>query len=135
MAGRTHPLVDVAVLELNEPSADGGDIALLVAERHAAGSLRVLQFRIGIDSRVTHPAVQSVHDHGQFDCKHKKRRGRRERRNNHRERQIPSRGDGEGRGGEGRRRERRQLNIIIARIRNANDLKRGNYPPGALART
>lgn len=58
------------MLELHEPGADGGDVALLVAERYPARSFRVLKFRIGIDSRVTHSAVQSIHYHCQFDWKH-----------------------------------------------------------------
>lgn len=62
------PLVDVAVLQLHEPRADGRDVALLVAERHAAGALGVLELGVGVDAGVAHAAVQPVHDHGQLHC-------------------------------------------------------------------
>lgn len=60
-------LVDLAVLQLHEAGRDGRDVALLVGEGHAAGSLRVLELRVGVDARVAHAAVESVHDHGQLD--------------------------------------------------------------------
>ena len=69
-----HPFVDVIVLQLNEASADGGDVALLVGEGDAAGSLRVLQLRVGVDAGVADAAVQPVHDHRQL---HWGERGRR----------------------------------------------------------
>jgi hypothetical protein len=62
-----HSLVDLAVLELDEPSANGGDVALLVREGDSAGALGVLQLGIGVDASVADAAVQPVHDHGKFD--------------------------------------------------------------------
>lgn len=62
------PLVDVAVLQLHEARADGGDVALLVAKRHAAGALGVLELGVRVDTRIAHAAIQPVHDHGQFHC-------------------------------------------------------------------
>ena len=64
----TYPLVDLSVLQLDEPGADGGDVALLVGEGDAAGALGVAQLGVGVDARVAHPAVQPVHDHGQLNC-------------------------------------------------------------------
>ena len=66
--GRAHPFVDVAVLELDETGADGGDVRLLIAEGHPTGALRIFQFRIDVDSGVAHAAVQPVHDQRQFHC-------------------------------------------------------------------
>lgn len=62
------PLVDVAVLQLHEARADGGDVALLVAEGHPAGALGVLELGVSVDPRVANAAVQPVHDHGQLHC-------------------------------------------------------------------
>lgn len=65
----THPFVDVIVLQLNEASADGGDVALLVGKGHAAGSLRIFQLWVSVDTRVTNAAVQTIHDHRQLHCR------------------------------------------------------------------
>ena len=56
------------MLQLDEPGADGGDVALLVGEGDAPRALRVPQLGIGVDARVAHAPVQAVHDHGQFNC-------------------------------------------------------------------
>lgn len=61
-------LVNVTMLELDEPSTDGCYVTLLVAERNAASSFRILQFGICVDACVTHAAIKPVHNHGQFDC-------------------------------------------------------------------
>lgn len=61
-----HPFVYVNVLQLNEAGADGGDVALLVGEGHAAGALRVLELRVGVDAGVADASVQTVHDHSQL---------------------------------------------------------------------
>lgn len=61
-----HPLVDVIVLQLNEASTDGSDVALLIGEGDAAGSLRVLELRVGVDAGVADAPVQPVHDHSQL---------------------------------------------------------------------
>lgn len=61
-----HPFVDVIVLQLNEAGADGGDVALLIREGHAAGSLWVLELWVGVDAGVADTSVQPVHDHGQL---------------------------------------------------------------------
>ena len=64
----TYSFVDITVLELNESGADGSDVRLLVAEGHAAGALRILQFRININSGVAHASVETIHDQSQFNC-------------------------------------------------------------------
>lgn len=62
----THPLVDISELELHESCAYGGDVTLLVGKGHPACSLGVLQFRVGVDPRVTNPPVQSFHGQREF---------------------------------------------------------------------
>lgn len=61
-----HPFVDVIVLQLNEASADGSDVALLIGEGHAAGSLRVFELWVGVDASIADTSVQPVHDHSQL---------------------------------------------------------------------
>lgn len=61
-----HPFVDVIVLQLNEASADGSDVALLIGEGHTAGSLWVFELRVGVDASVANTSVQPVHDHSQL---------------------------------------------------------------------
>ena len=63
----THPLVDVAQLQLDEARADRRDVTLLVGEGDAPRPLGVLQLGVGVDARVAHAAVQPVHDHRQLD--------------------------------------------------------------------
>lgn len=62
----THPFVDVIVLQLNKASADCCDVALLIGEGHAAGSLWVLEFWVGVYPSVANTSVESVHDHSQL---------------------------------------------------------------------
>ena len=62
----THPLVDLAVLELDEPGGDGGYVALLVGEGDPARALGVAQLGVGVDAGVADSAVQAVHDHGEL---------------------------------------------------------------------
>lgn len=64
--GLAHPFVYVVVLQLNEASADGGDVALLIGEGHAAGSLRIFELRVGVDASVANASVEPVHDHSQL---------------------------------------------------------------------
>ena len=61
-----HPFVDVIVLQLNEASADGSDVALLIGEGHAAGSLWVFELWVSVDAGVANTSVQPVHDHSQL---------------------------------------------------------------------
>lgn len=75
--GIAHPFVDVIVLQLNEASADGGDVALLIGEGHAAGPLRVFELGVSVDAGVANTSIQPVHDHSQLHWREvKKRRGR-----------------------------------------------------------
>lgn len=61
-----HPFVDVIVLQLNEASADGSNVTLLIGESHAAGSLWVFELWVSVDARVANTSVQPVHDHSQL---------------------------------------------------------------------
>lgn len=61
-----HPFVYVIVLQLNEASADGSDVALLIGEGHAAGSLWVFKLWVSVDASVANTSVQPVHDHSQL---------------------------------------------------------------------
>lgn len=63
----TDSFVNLAVLQLNETSGDGGDVALLVGEGDPASSLWILELGIGVDAGVTDAAVEAIHDHGEFD--------------------------------------------------------------------
>lgn len=62
-----HPFVNVIVLELHKASADGCNVALLIGERHAAGTFRVLQLWVRINASIADTTVQTVHDHCQFN--------------------------------------------------------------------
>lgn len=64
--GLAHPFVDVIMLQLNEASADGSNVALLIGEGHAAGSFWVFELRIRVDASVANTSVQPVHDHSQL---------------------------------------------------------------------
>ena len=55
------------MLELNKSSADSSDVRLLVTKRHAPGALRILQFRIDVDSGVAHASVKTMHYQSQFN--------------------------------------------------------------------
>ena len=55
------------MLQLNEARRDSCDVTLLVGKSDTAGSLGILQFWIGVDASVANAAVQSIHDHGQFN--------------------------------------------------------------------
>lgn len=70
----THPFVDVIVLQLNEASADGSDVALLIGEGHAAGSLWVFELWVRVDASIANTSVQPVHDHSQLHCGERKGR-------------------------------------------------------------
>lgn len=61
-----HPLVDVVVLQLNKTGADCSDVALLIGEGDAAGSLRIFELWVSVDAGVADPSIQSVHDHSQL---------------------------------------------------------------------
>lgn len=63
-----HPFVDVIVLQLNEASADGSDVALLIGEGHTASSLWVFELRVRVDASIANTSVQPVHNHSQFHC-------------------------------------------------------------------
>ena len=63
----THPLINLAVLQLDKPGRDGRYVALLVGEGHPAGALGVAELRVGVDTRVADAAIQAVHDHGQLN--------------------------------------------------------------------
>ena len=69
-----HPFVDVIVLQLNEASADGGDVALLIGEGHAPRALWIFELRVGVDASVANTSVQPVHDHSQLHCREEGRR-------------------------------------------------------------
>lgn len=69
-----HPFVDVIVLQLNEAGADGGNVALLIGEGHAAGSLWVFELWVGVDASVADTSVQPVHDHSQLHWREEGRR-------------------------------------------------------------
>ena len=56
------------MLQLDEPRADGRDVALLVGEGHSSGPLRILQLGVSVDAGVANAAVQSVHNHGELNC-------------------------------------------------------------------
>ena len=64
----THSLVDVPVLKLNKARADGGDVALLVGERHSPCTFRILEIGVNIYSGVADASVQTVHDHRKLHC-------------------------------------------------------------------
>ena len=51
------------MLQLDETSGDGSDVALLAGESHSTGALRILQFRIRVDASIANATVQSVHNH------------------------------------------------------------------------
>lgn len=68
----THPFVDVIVLQLNEASADGSDVALLIGEGHAAGSLWVFELWVRVDASIANTSVQPVHNHSQLHCGERK---------------------------------------------------------------
>lgn len=70
----THPFVDVIVLQLNKASADGSDVALLIGEGHAAGSLWVFELWVRVDASIANTSVQPVHDHSQLHCGERKGR-------------------------------------------------------------
>lgn len=70
----THPFVDVIVLQLNEASADGSDVALLIGEGHAAGSLWVFELWVRVNASIANTSVQPVHDHSQLHCGERKGR-------------------------------------------------------------
>lgn len=76
-----HPFVYVIVLQLNEASADGSNVALLIGEGHAAGSLWVFELRVGVNASVANTSVQPVHDHSQFHLREEGRRKDEEERN------------------------------------------------------
>lgn len=61
-----HPFVNVIVLQLNEASADGSNVALLIGEGHATGSFWVFQLRVSVDAGIANTSVQPVHDHSQL---------------------------------------------------------------------
>lgn len=61
-----HPFVNVVVLQLNEASADGSNVALLIREGHTAGSLWVFELWVSVDAGVANTSVQPVHDHSQL---------------------------------------------------------------------
>lgn len=65
--GRPYPLVNVSVLQLDESRADGSNVTLLIGEGHSPRPLGVLELWIGVDSRVAHSAVETIHDHGQLN--------------------------------------------------------------------
>ena len=62
----THPFVNVIVLQLNKAGADCSDVALLIGERHASGSLWIFELWVGVDASVANTSVQPVHDHSQL---------------------------------------------------------------------
>lgn len=70
----THPFVDVIVLQLNKASADGSDVALLIGEGHAAGSLWVFELWVRVNASIANTSVQPVHDHSQLHCGERKGR-------------------------------------------------------------
>lgn len=70
-----HPFVDVIVLQLNETSADGSDVALLIGEGHTAGSFRVFEFWVSVDAGVANTSVQPVHDHSQLHWRKEEKKG------------------------------------------------------------
>ena len=57
------------MLQLNESSADGSDVALLIGEGHTTRPLGVLELRVGVDASVADAAIQTIHDHGQLHCR------------------------------------------------------------------
>lgn len=65
--GRLYPLVNVSVLQLDESCADGGDVTLLIGEGHSPCTLGVLELRVGVNPRVAHSAVETIHNHGQLN--------------------------------------------------------------------
>lgn len=65
--GRLYPLVNVSVLQLDESRADGGDVTLLIGEGHSPCTLGVLELRVGVNPRVAHSAVETIHNHGQLN--------------------------------------------------------------------
>lgn len=67
-----HPFVDVIVLQLNEASADGSNVALLIGEGHTTSSLWVFELRVGVDASVANTSVQPVHDHSQLHWKERR---------------------------------------------------------------
>ena len=58
-------------MKLNEPSADGCDVALLIGESDPTGSFRVLEFGVSIDASVAYSAIKPVHDHSELNLKMK----------------------------------------------------------------
>lgn len=62
-----HPLVDVIVLQLNEASADGSDVALLIGESHTTCALWVFELWVCVDAGVADASIQAVHDHSQLN--------------------------------------------------------------------
>ncbi len=70
-----HPFVDVIVLQLNEAGADGGNVALLIGEGHAAGSLWVFELWVSVYASVAHTSIQPVHDHSQLHWREEVKKG------------------------------------------------------------
>lgn len=58
------------MLQLNKASTDGVDVALLAGETHTPRTLGVLQLRICVDGRITHVAIETVHNVSQLSCTH-----------------------------------------------------------------
>ena len=59
----TYPFIYLSMLQLDESGADSGDVALLIGEGHTPRPLRVLELWVGVDAGITHPSIQTVHDH------------------------------------------------------------------------
>lgn len=68
-----YSFVDVSVLQLHKSCTNCGYVRLLITERHTSSSLRILQFRVNVDSGIANASVESVHNQGQFDCKRKQK--------------------------------------------------------------
>lgn len=67
MKARLYPFVNVSMLQLDESCADGSDVTLLIGEGHSPRPLRVLELRIGVNSRIADSAIEAIHNHGQLN--------------------------------------------------------------------
>jgi len=67
MRGRSYPLINVAMLQLDESRANGSDVTLLIGEGHSSGPLWVLELRICVNSCVAHSTIEAIHNHGQLN--------------------------------------------------------------------
>lgn len=65
---RTHPFINLPVLQLNKSGTDGSNVTLLIGEGYSPRPFRILELGVSVNASVAHPPIQTVHDHGQLHC-------------------------------------------------------------------